>query len=527
MLDVALDQSLPGGASTDAFEAARPPAGPAPRMEVVFVDTRVPDVQSIVAGVSPSAEVVLIDSARDGIGQIVEALAGRTGVDAIHIVSHGDDGVLLLGSGPLHAGNMGDYADELAQIGQALGEDGDIHLWGCDVGAGEKGLAFVEALARATGADVAASGDATGRNGDWELEIRTGAVAESAALDAGALGAYDHTLATFSVATVAELKSALTVAASNGQADTITLTADIAASGAGDFTNGYLAHINLNEAHALTIVGGGHALDANFRGRVVYVSAGDNVTFQNLTIRDGLSAGNGGQVWGPGHDAYGAGIANLGTLTLDSVTVTSNVASGGGGAGAALGGGGGGGGGFGGTGGGHGGSGNGWEILQGRPGANGFGGAGGDGSIGNSGGGGGSSGGNGGTGVYNGGSGGTATNTVISIGGGGGGSGDDGDFNHGGGGGSAVGGIYNGMGATILVIGTSVISNNLGAGGGGGAGATYGYVGQGGTGGKGVGAVWNLGTFRITADNYGALTGNAGASGTGGAWGVRPPRRNP
>jgi len=128
-----------------------------------------------------------------------------------------------------------------------------------------------------------------------------------------------------------------------------------------------------------------------------------------------------------------------------------------------------------------------------------------------------STGGAGGVGVSyysNGGNGASATNGTISIGGGGGGAGWD---KVGGAGGNAAGGIYNASSGTLTVIGTSTISNNIGAGGGGGGGGGQGSnASNGGIGGRGVGAVWNKGTFLITAANFAALSGNAAASGAGG-----------
>ena len=66
-------------------------------------------------------------------------------------------------------------AQDLATLGGALSASGDILLYGCDVAAGADGLAFVNALANATGADVAASTDLTGaavKGGDWVLEAQ-------------------------------------------------------------------------------------------------------------------------------------------------------------------------------------------------------------------------------------------------------------------------------------------------------------------------------------------------------------------
>src|SRR6266511_4883597 len=89
------------------------------------------------------------------------------------IVSHGSEGSITLGSTILDQGNVASYADALAQIGAALAPDGDIMLYGCDVAGGTTGQQFIDALARLTGADVAASTDLTGAaalGGDWTLE---------------------------------------------------------------------------------------------------------------------------------------------------------------------------------------------------------------------------------------------------------------------------------------------------------------------------------------------------------------------
>ncbi|RZJ41550.1 MAG: DUF4347 domain-containing protein, partial [Brevundimonas sp.] len=316
--------------------ANRAYAGPA---QIVFIDDRAPNIDEILSGFSPDAEIVMIHASDDGLSQMEEALAGREGIEAIHIISHGDDGMLLLGNGAVTLDTIYANLDSLGRIGAALSPDGDIQLWGCDVGAGQAGPAFVQALAAATGADVAASNNATGAGGDWTLEITSGEINPAYGADTAGLVSYADSLATFSVSTAAELNAALLVAASNGVADVITFTANISA-GAGDFTNGYLAYINLAESFALTIVGGGFSLDANSFGRGLFVSSGDNVTIENLTIREGALAGNGGGSGSarPGGSSFGAGIVNDGTLTLQDVTVTANVATGGGGGGGVIGG---------------------------------------------------------------------------------------------------------------------------------------------------------------------------------------------
>ncbi len=148
--------------------------------EVVFVDPTVPDYESLIAGMGPNVEVVVLDASRDGVEQIAESLAGRSGIDAIHLISHGDEGRLNLGSGVLTSESMtGQYAEELATIKQSLSESADFLVYGCSFAEGEAGQEAAALLSQLTGADVAASIDATGYagfGGDWTLETQTGAI---------------------------------------------------------------------------------------------------------------------------------------------------------------------------------------------------------------------------------------------------------------------------------------------------------------------------------------------------------------
>ena len=144
--------------------AAAPAAAPAVSSDpkvVVVVDTSVKDYQSLVDGLASGTELILIDGLSSGIDQLASALAGRTDIDALHIISHGSKGSVTLGTDTLSMDNLASHDADLAVIAGAMAEDGDILLYGCLVGNGE-GVDFVEALAVKTGADIAASDDLTG-----------------------------------------------------------------------------------------------------------------------------------------------------------------------------------------------------------------------------------------------------------------------------------------------------------------------------------------------------------------------------
>jgi hypothetical protein len=176
--------------NTDTF-SIDPPPGPTGPSELVVIDAGVADPDTLIAALPPGTAVLLLDPGRDGLEQIAAALQGRTGLTALHIVSHGAPGQIVLGSTLLGATTLAAHADALAALGAALAEHGDLLLYGCDVAVGEAGLAFIGQLAALTGADVAASDDPTGFGGDWLLERQSGAV-EAAALR---MEDYAHALA--------------------------------------------------------------------------------------------------------------------------------------------------------------------------------------------------------------------------------------------------------------------------------------------------------------------------------------------
>ncbi|MDO9290429.1 MAG: DUF4347 domain-containing protein, partial [Hydrogenophaga sp.] len=176
------EEPLDGVTETEMAEAAAPE-----RTEIIFVD-------SIAEGVTEyldthPGEVYVLDPDRDGVEQIAEILRDREGVDAIHIVSHGTDGQLFLGSGTLNTGTLANaYGDEMDVIAAALSDDADILIYGCDVASTEAGVELMQGLSDATGADVAASTDATGAaelGGDWVLEAQGGQI-DTDALDIAA-----------------------------------------------------------------------------------------------------------------------------------------------------------------------------------------------------------------------------------------------------------------------------------------------------------------------------------------------------
>lgn len=172
-------------------------------LELVFIDASVPDADQLVALLQSqntagrTLEIHWLDDQSDGVSQIAEVLKGREGIDALHIISHGDAGGLQLGNSRLDGAWLTGHMGELASWGGALSAEADLLLYGCDLASSSEGRALVDNLSLLTGADVAASDDLTGSTllgGDWTLEYQQGAVEAAVAVGATGQAAWQNLL---------------------------------------------------------------------------------------------------------------------------------------------------------------------------------------------------------------------------------------------------------------------------------------------------------------------------------------------
>ena len=111
--------------------------------------------------------------------QLKRILANYSDLDALHVVSHANDGELLLGNGVITERSLKRDIKAFSVIDHALKDGADILFLGCDLAKSEKGEDFLELLSSEANIDVAASNNHTGShalNGDWELEVVIGQV---------------------------------------------------------------------------------------------------------------------------------------------------------------------------------------------------------------------------------------------------------------------------------------------------------------------------------------------------------------
>lgn len=145
--------------------------------EIAFVDGGLPALAALRAGLRPGVRQVLLATDRPAICQMAEALAGRRGLRAVHVLANGAPGRIGFAAGALDRAGLAGHARDLVTIGQALGS-GTLHLWCCRTAAGRAGRAFVAALSALVCAPVAAATHAVGaatQGGQWSLDVRASA----------------------------------------------------------------------------------------------------------------------------------------------------------------------------------------------------------------------------------------------------------------------------------------------------------------------------------------------------------------
>ncbi len=366
-----------GSASTTVDHTAAAPGLPLtvrPDLEypdttqLVFVDTAVPEHVQLIEQILENTHddevlIYLLDGARGGVEQISEILAQHSGLAGVHLISHGAPGVLQFGADSLSPANLSEHAHVLAAWGEALAADADLLIYGCEVAATADGQAFIDELAVLTGADVAASIDATGSEslgGDWDLEYTQGTIQTSLGCTFDIQQNWRGLLGQINVTTTADildgdadtsslsalaatpgsdgfvsLREAIIAANTDIGADAILLDAatyTITTLGLDDNTGDYDIRDDLS---IIGIVPGATSIDGNNISSVfdVHDDAAITVSFSNLKIQNGRSTAV--------FEEHGAGLYIEGSLNtpevfLNDVWFSANNATFGTGSGGAI-----------------------------------------------------------------------------------------------------------------------------------------------------------------------------------------------
>ena len=311
----------------------------------VFIDATVPEYETFLYGGKPGTVSVVVTPAENGIAKITDTLHGVIGVDALHILSEGNRGNFWLGKTFVNSDNVAEYSADFQRWGDSLTHVADLFIYACFTALGPEGAALVQTISDLTGADVAASTTLTGSaalGGDWALEASTGKIESGLAFRQDSLNRYGDTLAIITVTSNLDntfVDGQVTLREAIIAANTDANTPDTAAT-----TTGVFGNDEIRFADSMTINLGGMELgiadnagdlvidgqtnqvivDGSATDRVFEINnngGGRNVTFRNLTIRNGNTGGNGGGIFNN----------STGTVTLENSTVTGNTAANGGG----------------------------------------------------------------------------------------------------------------------------------------------------------------------------------------------------
>ncbi|ADR33256.1 Hemolysin-type calcium-binding region [Sulfuricurvum kujiense DSM 16994] len=244
--------------------------------QIAFILDNVTDYQSLVEGIPEGTPVYVLNNVDDVLAQIAAITADYSNLDAIHLLSHGSDGSINLGTFSLNSDNLNTYADTLGQIGASLTEHGDILLYGCNVARDQSGIDFIGKLAQLSGADIAASNDMTGsntQNGDWILESSIGMIDTPALV----LNQYNQTLA---AGTVTFTSSPSAATATDGTASN-----DIAGIVL-NFTSDLGTNWTYETPYTGSVITVGYATNAPQALMTIKSSDGSNFWFKSLFIAD-------------------------------------------------------------------------------------------------------------------------------------------------------------------------------------------------------------------------------------------------
>jgi phosphodiesterase/alkaline phosphatase D-like protein len=147
--------------------------------QIVFIDSGILSQQSLLNPLPSDFLIYYLDEKQNSLEQISGILSGRTGLEAIHIFSHGGPGYIRFGNTQVNKESISDHLVSFSTIRSSLIAGGDILLYGCNIAEGKKGQELLNSLAKITNADIAASANATGNpvlGGDSFLEWETGTI---------------------------------------------------------------------------------------------------------------------------------------------------------------------------------------------------------------------------------------------------------------------------------------------------------------------------------------------------------------
>jgi len=165
-----------------AAELLYEPAKSDQNAQLILVDAQVEDYQRIIDALvsdrsAPDFYILTLHSGNSGIAQLTDVLSSDVQYAAIHLISHGTDASIQLGTDTINLDSLAEYSRELQLWKRGLTSNADFFIYGCEVAGTPDGEALITEISRLTQTDVAASNDKTGNRAsgaDWDLERTAG-----------------------------------------------------------------------------------------------------------------------------------------------------------------------------------------------------------------------------------------------------------------------------------------------------------------------------------------------------------------
>lgn len=112
--------------------------------EVAILDPELPDIDFLVKGLKPGVKVEYFDKTESMAGSITKVLARNAPVKSLHILSHGNPGVIAASYGALTVTDL--ESTEVDIWKKYLSSGAEIYLYGCNIASGVAGQQYVNAL---------------------------------------------------------------------------------------------------------------------------------------------------------------------------------------------------------------------------------------------------------------------------------------------------------------------------------------------------------------------------------------------
>jgi hypothetical protein len=184
--------------TADVDEAELKVFSGSPVKELVIIDFAVPDKAVLQSAARPGIETVILRAGEDTLEQMATLLKSYRNLEAVHLVSHGESGAILLGNQRIDKDTLEARPEFLAALSAATRAGADLLLYACDVASEDTEL--LELIQQNTHLDIAASSNLTGAaelGGDWTLEIQTGNIETAQAFSDKALQDFSAVLRPF------------------------------------------------------------------------------------------------------------------------------------------------------------------------------------------------------------------------------------------------------------------------------------------------------------------------------------------